>query len=113
MRSLHFSSAPLKHKSIPFSTTLVHISTNIHPIAATSAISAPIDYASGCSLQIVIEAMKISPAAAHYPDYVRHRSGVADCYAFRLWPAAQFPDIRAYVRVVPAISRFASEFSET
>lgn len=81
-----------------------------HPIAANSAVSALIDYANGCSLEIVTEGMKISPAAAHYPDYVRHKSGVADFYAFGLWPAAQFPDIRAYVQAVPAISRFASKF---
>ena len=84
-----------------------------HPIAANSAVSALIDYANGCSLEIVTEGMKISPAATHYPDYVRHKSGVADFYAFGLWPAAQFPDIRAYVQAVPAISRFASEFMLT
>jgi hypothetical protein len=96
-----------------FATHLNKIWGYYHPIAANSAVSALIDYANGCSLETVTEGMKISPAAAHYPDYVRHKSGVAEFYAFGLWPVAQFSDIRAYVQAVPAISRFASEFGLT
>jgi hypothetical protein len=54
--------------------------------------------------------MKFNPGAAHYPDYIREKNGIADFYTFGLWPAAQFPDIKAYVQAVPAISRFISEF---
>ena len=80
-----------------------------HPIGANVAVSALVDFASACYLEIMTEGMEISPAATHYPDYVRLKSGVADFYAFGIWPVAQFPDIKVYVQAVPAISRFASE----
>lgn len=80
-----------------------------HPIAANASVSALVDYASACYLEIITEGMKTSPAAAHYPDYVRQKTGIADFYAFGLWPAAQFPDVRVYVQAAPAISRFSSE----
>jgi len=84
-----------------------------HPIAANAAVSAYVDFASACYLESMTEGMNISPAAAHYPDYVRLKSGIADFYAFVIWPAAQFPDIRTYVLAIPAISRFISEFGLT
>jgi len=82
-----------------------------HPIAANAGVSSMVDYISGCYLEIMTEGMKISPTAAHYPDYVRQKTGVADFYAFALWPAAQFPDIKDYVQAVPAIARFISEYN--
>jgi len=84
-----------------------------HPIGANVAVSALVDFASACYLEIMTEGMNISPAATHYPDYLRLKSGVADFYAFGIWPAAQFPDIRVYVQAAPAVSRFASEFMLT
>lgn len=81
-----------------------------HPIGANVSVSALMDFASACYLEIMTEGMKINPAAAHYPDYVRLKSGVADFYAFGIWPAAQFPDITVYLQAVPAVARFASEF---
>ena len=83
-----------------------------HPIGANVSVSALIDFVSGCYLEIMTEGMKINPVAAHYPDYVRLKSGIADFYAFAIWPAAQFPDITVYVQALPAVSRFASEFSQ-
>jgi hypothetical protein len=56
------------------------------------------------------EGMKVSPAAAHYPDYIRAKTGVPDFYTYGIWPVDQFPDIRVYLQAVPAISHFTSEF---
>jgi hypothetical protein len=84
-----------------------------HPIAANIAVSAMLDYASACYLEIMTEGMKVSPAAVHYPDYIRANTGVPDFYTYGLWPVDQFPDIRVYVQAVPSISRFISEFGST
>lgn len=84
-----------------------------HPVAANISVSALVDFASACYLEIMTEGMKISQAAAHYPDYIRGKSGIADFYTFALWPVAQFPDIRVYVQAVPAISRWTCEFGFT
>lgn len=59
-----------------------------HPIAANAEVSSMVDYTSGCYLEIMTERMEISPAVAHYPDYVRQKTGVADFYAHAIWPAA-------------------------
>jgi len=69
-----------------------------------------VDFASACYLEIMTERMKINPAAAHYPDYMREKTGIAEFYAFAIWPVAQFPDISGYVQAVPAIARFLSKF---
>ena len=84
-----------------------------HPIGANAAVSGLVDFASACYLEIMTEGMKVNPGAAHYPDYIRGKTGIADFYTFGLWPVAQFPDIRAYVQAVPAISRFTSKFGLT
>ena len=81
-----------------------------HPVAANVAVSTLVDFASACYLEIMTEGMKVSPAAAHYPDYIRGKSGIPDFYTYGLWPVDRFPDIRVYVQAVPAISRFTSEF---
>lgn len=81
-----------------------------HPVAANVAVSALVDFASACYLEIMTEGIKVSPAAAHYPDYIRGKSGIPDFYTYALWPVDRFPDIRVYVQAVPAISRFTSEF---
>jgi hypothetical protein len=93
-----------------FTAQFRNVWEHYHPIGANVAVSALIDFASACYLEVMTEGMKINPVAAHYPDYLRLKSGVADFYAFGIWPAAQFPDITAYVQAVPAVSRFASEF---
>jgi hypothetical protein len=104
LRSPHFSiiTSHANRKSTPSSTTLPRNSTiygkHYHPIGANVSVSALVDFASACYLETMTEGMKISPAAAHYPDYVRLKSGVADFYAFGIWPAAQFPDITVYVQ---------------
>ena len=84
-----------------------------HPIGANIAASAILDFASACYFEVVTQDMKVNPAASHYPDYVRLKSGFGDFFAFGIWPVAQFPDITAYVQAVPAVSRFASEFGST
>lgn len=68
-----------------------------------------INFVTGCCLENMTEEMKVNPAAAHYPDYVREKTGIAEFYAFTNWPAAQFPDIKGYIQAVPAVCRFMSE----
>jgi len=65
-----------------------------------------VDFASA---RYMTERMKINPAAAHHPDYMREKTGIGEFYAFAIWPVAQFPDISGYVQAVPAISRFRSK----
>jgi hypothetical protein len=84
-----------------------------HPVAANIAVSALLDYASACYIEIMTEGMKVSPAAVHYPYYIRAKAGVPELYSYGLWPVDQFPDIRVYVQAVPSISRFISEFGST
>jgi len=93
-----------------FTTYLNKLWEYYHRVAANIAVSALVDFASACYLEIMTEGMKVTPAAAHYPDYIRGKSGIPDFYTFALWPVAQFPDIRVYVQAVPAISRFTSKF---
>ena len=72
-----------------------------------------VNFVTGCCLESVTEEMKVNPAAAHYPDYVREKTGIAEFYAFAIWPAAQFPDMKEYVQAVPAVGRFISKFRLT
>ena len=81
-----------------------------HPLVASPAVSCVIEFASICHLEDMTEGMKINSTSARYADYLRRKSGMSDFYSFGLWPAAQFPDIKAFMQAVPAISHFTSEF---
>ena len=83
----------------------------LDPVAANAGVTSMIDFVTGCYLELMTEEMKISPAAGCYPYFIRQKTGVADFYAWAIFPVAQFPDIKAYVQAIPAITRFISESS--
>jgi len=50
--------------------------------------------------------MKINPNASRYPYFLRSKTGVAQAYAFMIFPSAQHPDLTSYIQATPSVAYF-------
>ena len=81
-----------------------------YPVGSANAIvSSAFDFVNGCYLERITEGMKINPNASRYPYFLRSKTGVAQAYAFMIFPSAQHPDITSYIQAAPSIAYFIGE----
>ena len=74
--------------------------------AANAIVSSAFEFVNGCYLERLTEGMTINPNASRYPYFLRSKTGVAQAYAFMIFPSAQHPDVTSYIQAAPSIAYF-------
>ncbi|KAF7798244.1 hypothetical protein EIP86_009461, partial [Pleurotus ostreatoroseus] len=76
------------------------------PYASQSILISTFQFINACAFERTTSSMTLHQDAAMFPEYKRVRSGIGEAYAFFAWDKFRFPDITAYVQVVPWFSQF-------
>lgn len=71
------------------------------PYASQSILISTFQFINACAFERTTENMALHQDAVLFPEYKRARSGIGEAYAFFVWDKFRFPDITAYVQVVP------------
>jgi hypothetical protein len=77
--------------------------------SANAVVSSAFEFVNGCYLERLTEGMAINSNASRYPYFLRSKTGVAQAYAFMIFPKAQHPDITSYIQAVPSLTYFIGE----
>ncbi|KAI1764183.1 terpenoid synthase [Hypoxylon sp. FL1150] len=78
------------------------------PIAASSIISASINFFNACALELRPEIKNMAPTKGglNLPWYLRQKSGIGDAYAYFAFPKVMYPNISCFIEAVPEIAMF-------
>lgn len=71
------------------------------PYASQSILISTFQFINACAFERTTADMVLHQDAVLFPEYKRARSGIGEAYAFFVWDKFRFPDITAYVQVVP------------
>ncbi|KXN92966.1 hypothetical protein AN958_09080 [Leucoagaricus sp. SymC.cos] len=76
--------------------------------AANGIITAAMEFVNGCALEEMPELrnMTLSVSARSWPYFLRMKTGVAQAYAFMIFPRHSNPDISGFIQVIGDISLF-------
>lgn len=87
-----------------FATFLRKIWTHYDPFSANAIVASSLEFVNGCYLENVTHGMAVNPHAERYPYFLRSKTGVAQAYAFLIFPWAQHPTPTTFIQAIPSIS---------
>jgi hypothetical protein len=86
-----------------FAIFLKKIWTHYDPFSANAIVASSLEFVNGCYLENVTLGMPVNPHAERYPYFLRSKTGVAQAYAFLIFPWARHPTPIAFIQAIPSI----------
>ncbi|KAJ6557529.1 isoprenoid synthase domain-containing protein [Mycena capillaripes] len=81
----------------------------LDPVCANAMACAALEFISGTVLENKpqVSAMDVQPTAVGWPKYLRAKSGLGAAAACAIFPKKAYPDLTAYIQVLPDIDDFS------
>lgn len=74
------------------------------PFTANAIVASALEFINGCYLESLTANMEVNPCADRYPYFLRSKTGVAQAYAFMIFPKAVHPSPRSFIQAAPSVS---------
>ncbi|PCH40556.1 terpenoid synthase [Wolfiporia cocos MD-104 SS10] len=83
------------------------------PFAASSIFTSALQFVNGCLLeQCAQKGAILSSDALPFITYRRNMSGLAEAFAYFIWPKDKFPDVEVYMQAIPDICWYQNHVND-